>query len=70
MLSIGLFVFAATGVFAELKDSLDTIWDCIDSMPGPMDASYGAAGSLVVVLVGTYYSSQIRELAKQSGPRD
>jgi len=27
MLSIGLFVFAATGVFAELKDSLDTIWE-------------------------------------------
>ncbi len=27
MFSIGLFVFAATGVFAELKDSLDTIWE-------------------------------------------
>ncbi len=33
MHSIGLFVFAATGVFAELKDSLDTIWE-VKVQPG------------------------------------
>jgi membrane protein len=27
MISIGLLIFGATGVFAELKDSLDTIWE-------------------------------------------
>lgn len=33
LISIGLLVFGATGVFAELKDSLDTIWE-VKRKPG------------------------------------
>ncbi len=33
VLSVGLFLFGATGVFAELKDSLDTIWE-VKRKPG------------------------------------
>ena len=33
VISIGLFLFGATGVFAELKDSLDTIWE-VKRKPG------------------------------------
>jgi membrane protein len=33
VISIGLFLFSATGVFAELKDSLDTIWE-VKRKPG------------------------------------
>ena len=33
VLSIGLMLFGATGVFAELKDSLDTIWE-VKPKPG------------------------------------
>ena len=33
VISIGLLVFGATGVFAELKDSLDTIWE-VKRKPG------------------------------------
>ena len=33
MISIGLLLFGATGVFAELKDSLDTIWE-VKRKPG------------------------------------
>lgn len=33
LFSIGLFLFGATGVFAELKDSLDTIWE-VKRKPG------------------------------------
>ena len=33
IISVGLLVFGATGVFAELKDSLDTIWE-VKRKPG------------------------------------
>lgn len=33
VISVGLLVFGATGVFAELKDSLDTIWE-VKRKPG------------------------------------
>ncbi len=33
LISVGLLVFGATGVFAELKDSLDTIWE-VKRKPG------------------------------------
>ena len=33
IISIGLFVFGATNVFVELKDSLDTIWE-VKRKPG------------------------------------
>src|SRR6187402_52186 len=32
-ISVGLLLFGATGVFAELKDSLDTIWE-VKRKPG------------------------------------
>src|SRR4051812_21726617 len=36
LLATGLLLFGATSVFAELKDSLDEIWD----LPPPKDASW------------------------------
>lgn len=59
LVSVATLLIGANTALAELKAALDQIWEVPSEKRQGLASTYGAAGSVVLLLVWAYYSAQV-----------